>query len=127
GVRWGMKSHSFRKFIDLPSRVADTCELALGSASAPREDLRRHGWNLADPIEVSRDPWTYQAYIQESRAEFSVAKHGYVASRCGWFSERSRSYLASGRPAIVEETGIGEWLPTGRGLWAVADVESAVA
>jgi hypothetical protein len=43
---------------------------------------------------VTRDCWTYQRYIKISRAEFCVAKHGYVATHCGWFSDRTTAYLA---------------------------------
>ena len=48
---------------------------------------------------------------QQSRVEFAVAKHGYVVSRGGWFSDRSICYLASGRPVLVQDTGLGDWLP----------------
>jgi hypothetical protein len=71
---------------------------------------------VRDPLEPTRDPWTYQQYIQESSAEFSVAKHGYVVSRSGWFSERSAAYLASGRPVVTQETGFSTWMPTGSGV-----------
>jgi hypothetical protein len=29
----------------------------------------------------------------------------YVATRCGWTSDRTAAYLASGRPAVVQDTG----------------------
>ena len=54
----------------------------------------------------------------ERKAEFGIAKSGYVASRCGWFSDRSVCYLASGRPVIAQDTGFSRWLPTGEGLFA---------
>jgi hypothetical protein len=41
-----------------------------------------------------------------------------VAARCGWFSERSVCYLASGRPVIAQKTGFSRFLPTGAGLFA---------
>jgi hypothetical protein len=116
GRRYGMKSASFAPYLDLPGRVAPVLELAVGSESAPRDLLREHGWAVRDPLEPTRDPWTYQQYIQESSAEFSVAKHGYVVSRSGWFSERSAAYLASGRPVVTQETGFSTWLPTGSGV-----------
>ena len=47
----------------------------------------------------------FRRYLRRSIAEFGVAKHGYVASRCGWFSERSANYLAS--VGLVDES----WLP----------------
>ncbi|HEV7904554.1 MAG TPA: hypothetical protein VGO96_11990, partial [Pyrinomonadaceae bacterium] len=89
GKRYGMKSDSFDAYIDLPSRAGRVFELALGSASAPRASLEHKGWQLVDPRVPTRDPWTYQRYIAESKAEWSVAKHGYASSRSGWFSERS--------------------------------------
>jgi hypothetical protein len=55
-----------------------------------------------------------------------VAKHGYVISRCGWFSERSAAYLATGRPTIVQDTGFSRWLPAGRGVMAFDDRDGAL-
>nr|MBA3483714.1 hypothetical protein [Pirellulales bacterium] len=103
GASYGMKSESFQAYLGLPGRVDEQFELALGSVTAPRERLRDHGWHLVDPLAVTRDPWTYQSYIENSKAEFSVAKQGYVASRCGWFSERSACYMAAGKPVVVQD------------------------
>jgi hypothetical protein len=116
GRRYGMKSESFGPYMNLPKQVDSTFELALGSSSAPYELLKSKGWELRDPIEVSKNIWTYQRYIQKSKAEFSIAKHGYVVSRSGWFSDRSASYLASGRPSILQDTGFSDWLSTGVGI-----------
>jgi hypothetical protein len=77
--------------------------------------------------EPSRTPWSYRDFIAGSRAEFSVAKHGYVHMRGGWFSDRSVCYLASGRPTLVQDTGLGDWLPTGEGVVTFHDPASAVA
>jgi hypothetical protein len=122
-----MKSRSFEPFFDLPQRIVPKLELALGSASAPRARLLASGWMLRDPLEVTRDPWTYQAYLQQSKAEFGVAKHGYVMSRSGWFSERSAAYLASGRPCVVQETGFSENISTGAGLIAFTSPDDAAS
>jgi hypothetical protein len=127
GRRYGMKSASFEPYFDLPARAGAAFELAVGSPSAPRDRLRRHGWEVRNPLGPTRDPWTYQRYLQESRCEFSVAKHGYVVSRSGWFSERSACYLASGRPVVVQDTGFSDWLPTGAGVLAFTTPEEAVA
>lgn len=118
GIVYGMKAESFAPFIDLPRGAALPLELAIGSPTAPRRDLREHGWIIRDPLEVTRSLTSYQAYIASSLGEFSVAKHGYVVSRCGWFGERTANYLASGRPAIVQDTGFTDWLPCGEGLLA---------
>jgi hypothetical protein len=45
----------------------------------------------------------------------------------GWFSDRSAAYLASGRPVILQDTGFGDHLPTGEGLFAVRTVDEAIA
>jgi hypothetical protein len=122
-----MKSDSFKLFLDLPRSAGHIFELAVGSPSAPRELLRSKGWLLCNPLKVAQDPWTYQHYIQHSKAEFSVAKHGYAVSRSGWFSERSASYLASGRPVVIQDTGFPEWLPTGYGVIAFKNSEEALS
>jgi hypothetical protein len=125
GQRFGMKSESFQSIADLPARVGIPLEIALGGRTAPRDELMQHGWRLADPLVVARDPWDYQAYLANSRGELSVAKHGYVVSRSGWFSERSACYLAMGKPVIVQDTGFTAYLDCGAGLWAFSDVECA--
>jgi hypothetical protein len=127
GRPYGMKSRSFEPFVDLPSRVAARLEIALGSPSAPRVELAAAGWSIRDPLEVTRDPWTYRAYLRASKAEFAVAKHGYVVSTSGWFSERTACYLASGRPAVVQDTGFSRWLPTGAGILAFDTLAEAVS
>jgi hypothetical protein len=111
GRMYGMKSLSFGEYFDLPRRSAEVIELAMGTANAPRQKLREAGWLLRDPLEVTRDPWTFQEYIGSSKAEFAIAKHGFIVSNSGWFSERSAAYLACGRPLIAQDTGFGTWLP----------------
>ena len=127
GVRYGMKSDSFGAYMDLPGQGGTIFELAVGSPTAPRDQLLRKGWVVRNPLDLTRDPWTYQRYIQQSRAEFSVAKDGYVVSRSGWFSERSACYLASGRPVLVQETGFSEWLKAGSGVISFDTPEKVLA
>ena len=126
GRRYAMKSESFEPYLDLPSRTDQALELSVGSATAPRSLLAARGWRLRDPRDPTRDPWIYQDYIRASKGEFSVAKHGYVATRSGWFSERSACYLASGRPALVQDTGFSQHLPSGEGLLAFSSPEEAL-
>ena len=47
--------------------------------------------------------------------------------RTGWFSDRSATYLAAGRPVVTQDTAFGCALPTGEGLFAVADLDEAAA
>lgn len=125
GRRYGMKSESFGPYFDLPGRCGRVFELAVGSPSAPRELLSESGWLLRNPLEVTRDPWTYQEYVRGSMAEFGVAKHGYVVGRTGWFSERSACYLATGRPALLQDTGFTDWLSAPGGVVAFRTPEDA--
>src|SRR4051794_32011112 len=78
-------------------------------------------------MRFSRTPTAYREFVQASRAEFGVAKHTYVATRSGWFSDRTECYLASGRPALVQDTGWTAHLPSGEGVLAFSDVDEALA
>lgn len=127
GAIFGMKSASFDRYLNLPEKLRDTFELAIGSESAPKEKLAERGWNIADPISVTLTPQTYQKYIQQSKGEWSVAKQGYVASNSGWFSERSTGYLATGRPVVVQNTGFADILDTGRGLFSFNSLSESIA
>jgi hypothetical protein len=126
GIAYAGKSLELARFIDLPARSALPLELAL-SGPAPYERLRSHGWRLADPAVVSRDPWIYRRYLAASLGELSVAKNAYVASRSGWFSCRSACYLALGVPVVVQDTGFGAAIPTGEGVLPFGTIEEAVA
>jgi hypothetical protein len=120
----GNKDQEFLKFIDLPSRTPQPFELAI---NGPQTLLRKHGWSTVDAMGVSRTPRDYREFIQRSRAEFGIAKHTYVSTRCGWFSDRTECYLASGRPALVQDTGWTAHLPSGEGLLAFSSPEEALA
>ncbi len=72
-------------------------------------------------MSVSRSLWDYRDFIHRSKAEFGVAKHTYVSSRSGWFSDRTECYLASGRPALVQDTGWSAHLPSGERSARVLD------
>ncbi len=127
GRPYGQKADSFEPFLHLPEHAGHLFELALGSSSAPGEFLQSLGWGVVDPLPITRDPWTYQQYIQSSKGEFGIAKHGYVTSNSGWFSERSACYMASGRPVIVQDTGFTSWLPVGNGVVPFSTPDDALA
>ena len=130
GVHYGQKAHAMRALFDLTGRTGKELAVALAIHEEERDDLealRRNRWRLLDPSVVAATPWDYQAFVQGSWAELGVAKHGYVASRCGWFSDRSVCYLASGRPVVAQDTGFGDWLPVGEGLLSFADSAGAAA
>jgi hypothetical protein len=127
GVRYGVKAESFEPFLDLPAASGPVFELALGGAGAPRGLLRRKGWGLMNPLPLSLDPWTYEAFIRQSKAEFGLAKEGYVVANTGWFSERSACYLAMGRPVLAQETGFSEWLKSSGGVVPFTTREQAAS
>jgi hypothetical protein len=128
-VHYGQKAHSLRGFISLPKDTGERFLLALAIDPGEEKDiaaLADNGWEVIDPLTVASSPADFQHFVQGSRAEFGIAKSGYVASRCGWFSDRSAYYLASGRPVIAQETGFSQFLPAGAGLFAFETAEDAV-
>ncbi|HEY3189662.1 MAG TPA: hypothetical protein VGJ70_19390 [Solirubrobacteraceae bacterium] len=125
GVTYGLRAHQFRRFADLPRRTGHAIELALDIDAADEPDraaLEAAGWRLADPRAVAGDPWRYRDYVRRAQAELMVAKDMYVRSRCGWFSDRSICYLASGRAVIAQDTGLED---LGEGVLAFGDVDEA--
>jgi hypothetical protein len=130
GVSYGPRAHSWRHFLDLPARTSVPLLPALAIDPGEQKDiaaLEEHGWRWLDPAAVAATPDAYRAVVQGSRGELGIAKHGYVVSRSGWFSDRSACYLASGRPVVAQDTGWSDHLPTGEGLFAFDDVDGAVA
>lgn len=131
GQRYGQKDKEMRRFLELPARIAPAAiELALNEGKtrrSPRQLLLHKGWRLADPDEVCHDLESYRNYIQSSRGEWTVAKHGYVRGQSGWFSERSACYLAAGRPVVAQDTGFSKVLPTGEGLLSFSCLDEAAS
>ena len=127
--RWS-KHYEFLKFIDLPRHTSAELELALSSYEpADREMLEAKGWRVRHALDVSVDIDEYRQYIGSSRGEWTVAKDQNIRFRSGWFSDRSATYLAAGRPVITQETGFSNVLPTGEGLFAfssLAEILTAV-
>ncbi|MGB7685885.1 MAG: hypothetical protein WBL45_08905 [Solirubrobacterales bacterium] len=129
GETYGLRVHEFRRLIGVAGEVEDDLAIALDIDADDRADaeaLREAGWRLLDPVEVAGDPEAYRSFIQGSSAELSIAKNVYVRSRCGWFSDRSACYLASGRPVLAQDTGYAKNLPTGKGLLSFAELDEAV-
>jgi hypothetical protein len=131
GQTYGQKDVEFLRFLALPSRVIPTvCEIAVNAGKTrrtPRPLLVHKGWRVVDPEVVCPDLESYRHYIETSKAEWSVAKNGYVVGQAGWFSCRSACYLAAGRPVVVQDTGFGAVLPVGEGLLSFTTLEEAVA
>ena len=128
GRTYGQKNLEFNRFRDLPSKTSVPLRLAMGlgvDGQRPAQELRQLGWDLVEPQEVVPDHSSYRSFLTNSRGEWSVAKHGYVEGKTGWFSCRTACYLAAGRPAVVQETGWSRHLPSDRGVLPFTTLEEA--
>jgi hypothetical protein len=121
------KDREFLTFIDLPRHVDARLELAIDGSPGELDELLRNGWAVVHRADLAGDLGAYQQYIFGSRAEFTVARDQMVRPRTGWFSDRSASYLAAGRPVVTQDTGFAEVLPVGEGLFAFRCVAEAAA
>jgi len=121
------KDREFLRFIDLPRRRPVPFELAVVVDEPTERLLRDNGWRLVHSLPVSKDVKAYREYIQQSRGEFTVAKDQVVRPVTGWFSDRSATFLAAGRPVITQETGFSKFLPTGKGLFGFLTMEDILA
>jgi hypothetical protein len=130
GRHFGGKRGEFLRFIDVPQRSAQKFELALWIDPQCHADLARlyeKGWRVLSACVYAGDPHSYREFIQSSRGEFSVAKHGYVESNSGWISDRTACYLSSGKPALVQSTGFEAHIPTGLGLVTFRTLDEALS
>jgi len=129
GRTYGVKAHEFRKFIELPRQSRSRFEIALQIHSSDKKDLDAliiNGWCIAEPNHAADTPDAFRRYVQTSGAEFSVAQGVYVDTNSGWFSDRTVRYLASGRPALVQDTGFSRHYAVGEGLLAFRTVDEAI-
>jgi hypothetical protein len=151
GEAYGQKDVEFRKFLHLPDKVAIRLEVALANTNhvnwqtdtggypddvksmlednpeiTPQELLRMTGFEVVDPDLHCAGLDEYRNYITSSKAEWSVAKNGYVGARTGWFSCRSCCYLAAGRPVVVQDTGFTDVIPTGEGVLVFSNLNEAI-
>src|SRR6266540_4141798 len=120
------KGDELLRLIALPEQMSERIRLAI-AGKPPTELLAEHGWELTDALEATIDAEAYRRFIQASKAELGFAKAMYVDTRSGWFSDRTQCYLASGRPALVRETGFDKTIPVGEGLLAFADEAGVLA
>ena len=138
------KHHQFLKFLDLPGRTSQPLELALAVQErwdegektwVPQHEndveairlLTTNGWRITNGLRLSTNIFSYRDYIVGSRGEFTVAKDQYARLRSGWFSDRSACYLAAGHPVVTQDTGFGNFIPTGEGLFAFETLDDVLA
>ena len=92
-----------------------------------RETLEAGGWRVVKPHDVAPTPEAYRDYIRTSRAEILCPKPIFREMNTGWFSDRSVCYMALGRPVLAEDSGFGDFVPTGQGVLEFRDTDEAVA
>ncbi len=128
GEPYGQKDLEFPNYLDLPALTGQPFVLAMGQGigqKRPTPLLESMGWKIVEPDLVLPDYVTYREFLGSSKAEWSIAKHGYVRSQSGWFSCRSACYLAAGKPVVVQDTGWTAHLPSGDGVLAFSTPEEA--
>jgi hypothetical protein len=125
------KRLAFLPYAELPTRTDQSLEIALTlddyTAETDVPIMEQGGWHMRDAWEISSSPQDYRAYIQRSRAEFSCAKPSCRLLANAWISDRTICYLASAKPAVVENTGASRILPDAEGLLRFRDIEEAAS
>lgn len=122
------KSAEFEKLADVARRSGAEFAPALALDDPDTlAELEGWGWNVLHAGPISRDLDAYRSFITSSGAEFTAAKDQNVRLRSGWFSDRTATYLAAGRPAVVQDTGFDVAVPTGEGLLAFRTADEAVS
>jgi hypothetical protein len=130
GESYGQKDVEFLKFIQFPQQSSASLSIAMGQGigrKRPTDQILNAGWKILEPDEHLPDHTTYHHFLSTSKAEWSIAKEGYVKANTGWFSCRTACYLAAGRPALVQDTGWTQHLPHDDGLLAFTNMPECVA
>jgi hypothetical protein len=123
------KRVTFLEMSELPNLTTQPLELALflrtENDAKERREMESKGWRIRLSREVADTPAKYQAYIRQSRGEFSCAKRSCMRFQNAWVSDRTLCYLASGKPVVVQNTGPSAFLPNGEGMFRFSTVTEA--
>jgi hypothetical protein len=122
------KRAGFQPFLGICKLATGPFELALhlDGDRAEQAALEAAGWRISEAHDVVASPAEFQRYVQLSRGEFSCCKPHCVRLQNTWLSDRTVCYLASGKPAVVQDTGPSRFLPDAAGLFRFRNVEEAV-
>jgi len=128
GGRWyRSKQGELERFAQLPRIAQGEFEIALARPDeheATERRLHDGGWKVTDGGRLG-DLERYRSFIAHSSLEIGVAKGAYVEGYAGWIGDRSCHYLASGRPVVLQDTGLSDTLPAGAGLTEFTSPEGA--
>jgi hypothetical protein len=129
GETHGQKDAEFLHLAELLGRTREKFVTAMGQGpgrKSPTTYLESLGRTIVEPDIHVPDYASYHDFLTNSKAEWSIAKNGYVKSRSGWFSCRSACYLAAGKPVVVQDTGWSDHLPSGDGALRFSTLHEAV-
>ena len=105
---YGVKAHEFRPLADVPRAAGLPFEVVLDIHPADAADADRAARRRLDALRsprVTRRHGRVRALRARLGRRVLAAQGVYVHTRSGWFSDRTVRYLASGRPALVQDTG----------------------
>ncbi len=129
GTTYTLRVHEFRKFASLPadgravSRWRSISIRRTRKTSSCWRPTAGRWWSRAALRAIrGRIATTSSA----RRRKVMIAKGMHVQTGSGWFSDRSICYLASGRPVLAQDAGLGDLLPLGDGLLTFTTVGEAV-
>ena len=108
---------------------AQRFELALsGYEPRHREELERRGWRVRDALDFDGDLDAYRDYIARlaRRSSRSPRTRTSASAPAGSATAARPTWPPAGR-SITQDTGFGDVLPTGEGLFAVRDLDEAAA
>ena len=124
------KRDAYFRYLNVPKLTNIPLELAANISdddiTGDKELITSNGWRLVSPHDIAQTPLAYQRYILSSKGEFGCAKPIHADLKTGWISDRTAAFLASGRPAIVEDTGAPDLTDDNFGLMKFRTVEEAV-
>ena len=93
-----------------------------------RHRCGRHAWLHAfDHDEPVGGLFAHERTPHRGRvlAALSCAKPSYIKLQTAWVSDRTVCYLASGKPAVVQDTGPSAILPNGEGIFRFSTMKQA--
>lgn len=127
GMKMLGKRDSFLPLKELPGITGRKFHLAteMGTDWEDYQPFSDAGWTFEPLDSACASMGSYLNFLRASAGELGVAKHGYVATRSGWLSDRTLAYLACGVPVAALDTGWTQVIGELPGLRSFADIGGA--
>ena len=112
------------QLLALPARLTPRPWTALADdRSELAQQLVAAGWSVRAEAAVDASLSAHRGQLIGSQACLSFRRQ---APDGVWFTAHDASFLAAGRPLIVGDADLEQWLPTGTGLLTFGDLDGAV-